>query len=136
MRKQRKKTRKRLKWKRCSPKGMALLFYTSLMLPEIQNLRSLTSPATVEQFINLFQTPSFRLEKIVSNGVNSPKNFWYDQEETEWVMLAQGEAVLEFEQEGMLPMKAGDYLLIRAHQKHRVEFCSNDAVWLALHFAG
>lgn len=105
------------------------------MLPEIQNLLALTPSATVEQFISLFQTPSFRLEKIVSNGVNSPQNFWYDQDETEWVMLAQGEATLEFELGGMLSLKAGEYLLICAHQKHRVEFCSDDAVWLALHFA-
>lgn len=104
------------------------------MLPEIQNLLSAAPAATVEQFITLLQTPSFRLEKIVSHGVTSPNNCWYDQVEAEWVMLVQGEAVLEFERAGKLPLKAGDYLLISAHQKHRVDSCSPDAVWLALHF--
>jgi len=40
--------------------------------------------------------------------------------------------VLNFEDES-LNLKAGDYLLIPAHEKHRVASCSQDARWLALH---
>jgi cupin 2 domain-containing protein len=92
-----------------------------------------TSHAT-EQFNIILQNLHLRLEQIVSYGTASAENFWYDQEETEWVLLAKGEAVLEFEEGKLVTLKAGDYLEIPAHEKHRVESCSQDAVWLALHF--
>ena len=92
------------------------------------------TPQTTEQFNSLLQTAHLRLEQIISYGTSSPEDFWYDQEETEWVLLAKGEAVLEFEEDRKVRLHAGDYLLIPAHQKHRVESCSLDAVWLALFF--
>ena len=103
-----------------------------MFLPHVRNLFS-SSPVAFEQFHTLLQTSAFRLEQIVSHGQPSPDNFWYDQPQTEWVLLLQGEAVLEFEEDS-LPLRAGDALLIPAHRKHRVASCSEDAVWLALHF--
>ncbi|MBM4309689.1 MAG: cupin domain-containing protein [Deltaproteobacteria bacterium] len=87
---------------------------------------------TDETFIPLLQRAGFRLEQIVSNGQASAPGFWYDQDRDEWVMLVRGEAVLELDQE-RVELKAGDYLLIPAHVRHRVASCSQDAVWLALH---
>ncbi|RYD36916.1 MAG: cupin domain-containing protein [Verrucomicrobiaceae bacterium] len=75
----------------------------------------------------------FRLEHIVSNAAASPDGFWYDQDRNEWVVLIQGAATLEFP-DGPLDLRAGDCLLIEAHQRHRVSFTSQDAVWIALHF--
>ena len=89
---------------------------------------------TTEQFISLLQRPGFRLEHIVSHGQASQPGFWYDQKEAEWVLLARGRAVLEFEKRETIELTVGDYLLIPAHCKHRVSSCSDDAVWLALHF--
>ena len=75
-----------------------------------------------------------RVERIVSNGQSSPPGFWYDQEEDEWVVLLQGRAVLEYEGEGSVELRPGDWLLIPARCRHRVAFTSSDpcCVWLAV----
>lgn len=105
------------------------------MLPEIRNIFAITGVAqNIEQVNLLLQTPHLRLEQIVSYGMPSAENFWYDQDDTEWVLLAKGEAVLEFEEGKSMTLQAGDSLEIPAHQKHRVKSCSDDAVWLALFF--
>ncbi len=78
---------------------------------------------------------SFRLERIVSQGQASPPDFWYDQEEHEWVLLVEGAAGLRFEDEAdVRELAPGDHLLIRAHRRHRVEFtpAGKPTVWLAL----
>lgn len=107
-------------------------------LPSTAKIASLFDPRPAgektEQFISLLQQPGFRLETIVSHGQASKSGFWYDQEDAEWVLLARGLAVLEFENREPCELTAGDYLLIPAHCKHRVSSCSDDAVWLALHF--
>lgn len=105
------------------------------MLPEIHNLFATDKKLqNVEHFNILLQTPHLRLEQIVSYGMVSSQESWYDQKETEWVLLAKGEAMLEFEGEKFATLQAGDYLEIPAHQKHRVASCSQDAIWLALFF--
>jgi cupin 2 domain-containing protein len=86
-----------------------------------------------EQFLPLLQTGQLRLEQIVSRGQGSPTGLWYDQPKPEWVALLAGSATLEFD-DGCLPLAAGDALLIPAHCRHRVAECSQDAIWLALHF--
>lgn len=84
----------------------------------------------------LFQNPTLRIERILSQGQHSAENVWYDQEQTEWVLLLQGQARLSFFEAEPLEMLAGDYLLIPAHCKHRVEWTPNDqiSIWLAVHF--
>lgn len=79
-----------------------------------------------------------RILRIVSWGHATPPGAWYDQADTEWVLLLQGHATLRFESEGTRTMRAGDYLLIPAGCRHRVEWTSTDppAVWVAVHFAG
>lgn len=76
-----------------------------------------------------------RIERIVSYGHSSPEEFWYDQEQDEFVLLLEGEAELEFEDE-VIRMKRGDYLTIKAHELHRVKWTASDRVtiWLAVHF--
>ena len=105
------------------------------MLPTLYNLFDATSSSQVEEFYLLQEGKSFRLEHIISHGDASPPDFWYDQEEPEWVALLQGQAELEFAEGTVLTMKRGDYLLIPAGMKHRVRSTSEDAVWLALHYS-
>jgi len=79
-----------------------------------------------------------RLERIVSRGHSTPPGEWYDQEWDEWVVLLRGAAALRFADGGApMDMKPGDFVLIPAHDRHRVESTSadEDTVWLALHFA-
>ena len=80
-----------------------------------------------------------RIERIVSDGHASPKGFWYDQEENEWVLLVSGSAVLSVEKESgieQVELSPGDYLLLPAHQRHRVEATSQTekTIWLAVFF--
>lgn len=83
----------------------------------------------------LAERDSVRIERIISDGHTSPAGFWYHQDEHEWVMVVSGSAVLEFE-DRLLEMGPGDYVLIPAHQKHRVaSTASNEkTIWLAVFF--
>ena len=87
-----------------------------------------------ETLSTLLETESVRVERIASNGCSSPENFWYDQEQNEWVLLLNGTARLEFEGGLVRKLSAGDHLLIERHVKHRVEEASPDALWLAVHY--
>jgi cupin 2 domain-containing protein len=90
-----------------------------------------------ELFETLLQTPSFRVERIVSNGHCSPKGFWYDQDDNEWVILLKGRAVLSFENKSeTINLNIGDYLHIEKHVRHRVEWtdAKQETVWLAVHY--
>ena len=97
----------------------------------------LPSDLPEELIEQLVDAPGVRIERIVSTGHASPPGFWYDQAETEWVVLLHGQATLEFEDE-MQILKPGDYVLIPAHRKHRVNSTSQTepTVWLAVFFSG
>ena len=92
---------------------------------------------TEELLQTLLRREQLQIERIVSQGHASPEGFWYDQNQDEWVILLQGQAVILFEHD-QIPNKlnTGDYLLIPAHTRHRVEWTqpSVDTIWLAVHF--
>jgi cupin 2 domain-containing protein len=100
---------------------------------DVRNLHS-TPPGESEEVYPLLSGESFRLESIASHGESSPPDFWYDQNDDEWVALLRGSATLEFDDGEILPLTSGDFLLIEAHKRHKVQMASEDAVWLALHF--
>ena len=106
-------------------------------MPEVPGYLFHNSPAPLggESSQVLLQAQAFRLERIESHGHPSPEGFWYDQPQAEWVVLLRGTATLAFAEEPPVELKVGDYLLIPAHRKHRVEHTSSDALWLAVHFA-
>lgn len=74
------------------------------------------------------------MERIVSTGQASPAGFWYDQEEDEWVAVLQGSAGLAWEDGRKLRMEPGDWVMLPAHEKHRVEWTSKNppCIWLAV----
>ena len=90
-----------------------------------------------ECFEPLAQAPAVRIERIVSTGQATPEGQWYDQPRAEWVALLQGEAGILFEGE-LEPRRLvpGDWLMIPAHARHRVEWTASDAttVWLAVYY--
>ncbi len=95
-------------------------------------------PATLpEELVDVLHVAgNVRIERIVSMGHASPPGFWYDQERDEWVLLVRGAARLRFEgDENALEMKAGDFVRIPAHQRHRVEWTdpNQPTIWLAVH---
>ena len=93
--------------------------------------------ALPEEFIQiLWQTPHLKFERIVSRGHATPSGQWYDQDTDEWVVLLQGAAGLRIEgRDDLIEMKPGDYLLLPARTRHRVEWTAADAdtIWLAIH---
>jgi len=88
-----------------------------------------------ETFETLLESKNLKIERIVSDAHVSPKDFWYDQEEDEWVIVLQGGAVVGFDNKESANLGVGDYLHIKTHQKHRVEWTSEKekTVWLAIH---
>jgi cupin 2 domain-containing protein len=85
----------------------------------------------------LAETRGARVERIVSTGQVTPPGEWYDSARDEWVALLRGAARLRFEGEtAERTLGAGDWLLIPAHARHRVEWTDPDGatVWLAVHF--
>jgi cupin 2 domain-containing protein len=93
---------------------------------------------TEEEITALAEGAGARIERIVSCGQASPPGFWYDQDRSEWVVLLQGEAGLEFADGGCARLRSGDHLTIAAHARHRVAWTSAEppAVWLAVHYRG
>jgi cupin 2 domain-containing protein len=87
-----------------------------------------------EQIVPLLTAKNLRIEKIVSHGRSTRPDFWYDQDENEWVALLRGTATLEFQDGTVRCLAPGDYLVIESHVKHRVAETSPDAVWLAVHY--
>lgn len=88
-----------------------------------------------ERFFEIFKNEKIKIEKIVSNGQISPENFWYEQEQNEFVLVLEGYAILEFENREV-ELKKGDCLNIKAMEKHRVKFTSLDepTVWFAVFY--
>ncbi|MDD5218332.1 MAG: cupin domain-containing protein [Candidatus Omnitrophica bacterium] len=86
----------------------------------------------------LFEGKTFRVERIVSDGHQTPPGHWEDQPEHEWVILLKGRARLQFEEGNQeIDMFGGDYVNIPAHVKHRVLWTDRcqKTVWLAIHYS-
>ncbi len=88
-----------------------------------------------ENFFEIFKNETIKIEKIVSNGQKSLENFWYEQEKSEFILLLEGFAILEFENREV-ELKKGDCINIKAKQKHRVKFTSLDepTIWFAVFY--
>jgi cupin 2 domain-containing protein len=88
----------------------------------------------VEQFESIESGQNIRIERIISTGQTTPVGQWYDQDADEWVVLLQGDAEISFEKGSLVRLRAGDYLMISAHQKHRVEYTSIEppCIWLGM----
>jgi cupin 2 domain-containing protein len=89
-----------------------------------------------ERFEDLLTQPGVRIERIVSSGQASPPDFWYDQPQGEWVLLLDGDAGLQFDDEAApRRLVPGDFVWIAPHRRHRVSWTApgRATVWLAVH---
>jgi len=105
-------------------------------MPIVANLFELPNPLPdVELFEPLQQSHNTTIERIISTGQTTPDGEWYDQDRDEWVILLQGSATLTYTGGTTITLKAGDYLLIPAHCRHRVTATSAQppCIWLAIH---
>ena len=77
----------------------------------------------------LAQKGGVRLERVISAGHTSG---WYDQAESEFVILVEGTAVIEYERGAAVTMQRGDTLLLKPHVRHRISYTSSEppCLWL------
>jgi cupin 2 domain-containing protein len=89
-----------------------------------------------ELFGEILRIGNVRIERIVSRGQSSPPDFWYDQQEDEWILLLKGSATLRFFDGREIALNPGDHLLIPGHERHRVVRTdpAGETIWLAVHF--
>lgn len=90
-----------------------------------------------EVFETLAEGSDVTVERIVSTGQATPDGEWLAEDRHEWVALLQGAAGLRFEAEpAERRLGPGDWLLIPAGIRHRVEWTAADpaTVWLAVHY--
>ncbi len=89
-----------------------------------------------ELFEKIISNKSVNIQRIISKGHTSPESGWYDQNESEWVIVLKGEAVISFETKSDVRLKNGDYLNIPPHTKHKVSWTipNEETVWLAIHY--
>lgn len=84
----------------------------------------------------LIDSDGRKVERIISKGHVSPKDFWYDQDKNEFVILLKGSAKLLFENDEQIILSAGDYINIPAHKIHRVEWTDSkiETIWFAIFY--
>jgi len=89
-----------------------------------------------EFFETLQSSKDIKIERIVSYGHVTKEGEWYDQRQNEWVILLSGEATLSFLDGEDVKLKAGEYINIPAHKKHKVSWTTpnQQSVWLAIHY--
>ena len=90
-----------------------------------------------EQVSQLLSTETVRIERIVSTGQATPTGQWCDEAWCEWVVVLRGSAQLLFEgDDEPRVMRAGDFVTISAHTRHRVAWTdpARPTVWLAVHY--
>ncbi|MBK8239975.1 MAG: cupin domain-containing protein [Deltaproteobacteria bacterium] len=88
------------------------------------------APNHGERFTSLAELGGVTIESIVSSA--TPDAGAYDQPHDEWVVLLAGNAAIEVEGRAHV-LRAGDWILLPAHARHRVLATSAGARWLAVH---
>ncbi|MCJ7766196.1 MAG: cupin domain-containing protein [Thiovulaceae bacterium] len=83
-----------------------------------------------ERFTELFNFKNVVINRIVSNNIVNGE--WYEQAEDEWLVLLEGDALLEFEDEEK-SLRQGETLFIPAGRRHFVKSSSEKTVWLTVH---
>lgn len=107
-------------------------------MPDGSNLfADLPAELPAEFFQTLLEAGRVRIERIVSRGHCSPPGFWYDQPQSEWVLVVAGAARLLIEGRELLELGAGSYVNIPARTRHRVEWTDPEqpTIWLAVHYS-
>lgn len=102
---------------------------------EIRNIYQLSQEPLKKEIFEVLASGDVKIERIISTGQTTPEGQWYDQDTDEWVILLQGEAKLLFEDLAEIELKKGNYMLIKAHERHKVTYTSTEppCIWLAVH---
>ena len=88
------------------------------------------APAHGERLDTLLQHRNMVIERIISAADFASDTMVQTQDE--WVLLAQGTAVLDINGKSR-KLRSGDYVFLPAGTPHRVVHTSAGALWLAVH---
>ena len=107
-----------------------------MKLPVDNIFELLPQDLDTEVIESIVQSENIKVERIVSKGHASPASGWYDQAQSEWVIVLQGEAVITVEDGNEIHLIAGSYLNIPAHTRHRVKWTKPEieTIWLAVYY--
>ena len=94
------------------------------------NIYDYLSPQTGESFTTLLEHKNIKINRIISSSDVEPVE--YLQEEDEWLVLLEGEAMLLIGNEEKILTK-GETLFIPAKVPHKVLKTSSGTVWLTVH---
>ncbi len=86
-----------------------------------------------EEIVDILkENEDVKIERIISTGQVSD---WMVQEKREYVLLIQGNAVIEFNDK-TVEMKSGDTIFIEKRERHRVVYTSENpcCIWFCVHF--
>jgi cupin 2 domain-containing protein len=102
---------------------------------ETGNLFDQRDPPAIgsERLATLWSAGAVRVARIESSAHASPDGFWYDQDDDEWVVVLEGDAVIEFDDGDWHALGTGDWIVIPAHARHRIVHTAERTVWLAVH---
>lgn len=89
-----------------------------------------------EIFESIVERDDIKIERIISEGQATSEGYWFDQDQHEFVLLLKGKAQLSFEDDQPVVLNPGDYIIIPAHKKHRVEWTSKieKTIWLTVFY--
>jgi cupin 2 domain-containing protein len=88
-----------------------------------------------EFFEDLINNNSFRIERIISSGQRTPDSIWLEEETNEFVLLIEGASNIRFfEDNSIIDLQKGDWLVIPKNTKHRIEYTENLTYWLTIHY--
>lgn len=104
------------------------------MQKKFELLKNIPSESKDEIFETLIEKKDIKIERIISYGQTSPKDYWYDQDQDEFVLLIEGEAKIKYESGEIIKLEKGSSLYIKAHEKHQVIYTANPSIWLAIFF--
>lgn len=95
-------------------------------------LENIPDSSKDEIFETLISNDNVRIERIISYGQITPKDYWYDQDEDEFVLIIKGSAKILYKDGTIITLNTNDFLNIEAHQKHQVIYTEDTTVWLAV----
>ncbi len=87
-----------------------------------------------EIFETIISNNNVKIERIISYGQITPKDYWYDQDQDEFVLILKGSAKIKYNNGDIHTLNTNDSLYIPAHQKHQVIYTKNPTVWLAISY--
>ncbi len=104
------------------------------MQKNFELLKNIPTESKDEIFETLIEKKDIKIERIISYGQTTPEDYWYDQEQDEFVLILDGFAKIKYENGKIIELKKGSSLYIKAHEKHQVIYTSNPTIWLAIFF--